>query len=240
MKTWKENSRLPFRATELPKRSLRAVLGAAFLVCAAGGVGCEKTTAGTAIRGGGTVTRPSFDPAEPVPGVETTLPNHIPPFAVTCLPQPAGGGRLTMARVSDPAAPKVMVILPDGWSSPVGTGDTALTLTGPDGMSGAVTIADTGLEPGGAFLKYAVDMRDSRPGVKFTVAAAQFCGYSSQQLTGTFQSPSGTFGFADRITHIWTNTKKYLVAIQLQGPAGAAGFDAAKSTLLQEFAVVIP
>jgi hypothetical protein len=202
-------------------------------------VGCEKTTGGTAIRARAT-TAPSFDPAEPVPGIETTMPNHIPPFAVTCLPPPAGGGRLTMARVSDPAAPKVMVILPDGWSSPVGTGDTALTLTGPDGMSGAVTIADTGLEPGGAFLKYAVDMRDSRPGVKFTVAAAQFCGYSSQQLTGTFQSPSGTFGFADRITHIWTNTKKYLVAIQLQGPAGAAGFDAAKSTLLQEFAVVIP
>ncbi len=95
--------------------------------------------------------------------------------------------------------------------------DTTLTLTGPDGMSGAVTIAETDLDPGGAFLKYAVDMRDSRPGVKFTVAAAQFCGYSSQQLTGTFQSPSGTFGFADRATHIWTNTKKYLVAIQLQG-----------------------
>jgi hypothetical protein len=202
-------------------------------------VGCEKTTGGTAIRARAT-TAPSFDPAEPVPGIETTMPNHIPPFAVTCLPPPAGGGRLTMARVSDPAAPKVMVILPDGWSSPVGTGDTALTLTGPDGMSGAVIIADTGLEPGGTFLKYAVDMRDSRPGVKFTVAAAQFCGYSSQQLTGTFQSPSGTFGFADRVTHIWTNTKKYLVAIQLQGPAGAAGFDAAKSTLLQEFAVVIP
>ena len=78
----------------------------------------------------------------------------------------------------------------------------------------------TSVPPGGAFLKYAVDMRDSRPGVKFTVAAAQFCGCSSQQLTGTFQGPSGTFDFADRLTHIWTNTKKYLVAIQLQGPAG--------------------
>jgi hypothetical protein len=111
MKTWKENSRLPFRATELPKRSLCAVLGTAWLLCAAGGVGCEKTIAGTAIRASGTATRPSFDPAEPVPGVEMTLPNHIPPAAVTCLPPPAGGGRLTMARVSDPAAPKIMVIL---------------------------------------------------------------------------------------------------------------------------------
>lgn len=45
---------------------------------------------------------------------------------------------------------------------------------------------------------------------------------------------------ATRLTRIWINTKKYLVAIQLQGPAGAPGFDAAKSTLMQEFAVVIP
>jgi hypothetical protein len=100
-------------------------------------------------------------------------------------------------------------------------GDRASTLTGPGGMSGAVIIAATDLEPGGAFLKYAVDMRDSRPGVKFTVTAAQFCGHSGQQLAGTFQNPSGTFDFADRLTHIWTNTKKYLVAIQLQGPVGA-------------------
>jgi len=175
-----------------------------------------------------------------VPGVATTLPDHIPPNALACFPSPTGGGRLTMAGVPDRGAPRLTVSLPDGWSLVAGTGDTALTLTGPDGMSGAVTIAETVLEPGGAFLKYAVDMHDSRPGVKFTVAAAQFCGYSSQQLTGTFQGPSGTFDFADRLTHIWTNTKKYLVAIKLQGPAGAAGFDAAKATLMQEFAVVIP
>jgi hypothetical protein len=147
---------------------------------------------------------------------------------------------MTVAGVPDRAAPRLTLSLPDGWTSVAGTGDRALTLTGPDGMSGAVIIAATDLEPGGAFLKYAADMRDSRAGVKFTVAAAQFCGYSSQQLTGTFQAPSGAFDFADRLTHIWTNTKNYLVAIQLQGPAGAAGFDAAKAALMQEFAVVIP
>jgi hypothetical protein len=203
-------------------------------------VGCEKTTAGTVATSRGTVTTPSSDPAEPVPGVVTTLPDHIPPNALACFPSPTGNGRSTGAGVSDRAAPRLTVSLPDGWSSVAGTGDRALTVTGPDGMSGAVIIAATDLEPGGAFLKYAVDMRDSRPGVKFTVAAAQFCGYSSQQLTGTFQGPWGTSDFADRLTHIWTNTKKYLVAIQLQGPAGAAGFGAAKSTLMQEFAVVIP
>jgi len=202
--------------------------------------GCETTTGGTATRAGWTATTPSFDPAEPVPGVETTLPQHIPPAAVTCVPPPTGGGQVSIARVPDTVAPQVTVILPDGWSSVAGTGDRAATLTGPDGMSAAVSIAATALEPGGAFLKYAVDMRDSRPGVKFTVAAAQFCGYSSQRLTGTFQGPSGTFDFADRLTHIWTNTNQYLVAIQLQAPAGAPGFVVAKSTLMGEFAVVIP
>jgi hypothetical protein len=235
MKTWKGNSRLRFRATEL------SLCATAMIFLSAGVlVGFEQITAGTATRAGGTITQASSDPAEPVPGVETTVPSHIPPLAVTCLPRPAAGGHLAMARVSDPVAPKIMVHLPDGWNSVVGTGDTALTFSGPDGVSGTVTIAETALEPGGAFLKYAVDMRDSRPRVKFTAVAAQFCGYSSQQLAGTFQVPSGTFDFADRLTHIWTNTKKYLVAIRLQVPAGAPGFDAAKSVLMQEFAVVIP
>src|SRR5262249_38814480 len=120
MKTWKENSRLPFRATELSARCVCAVLGWACLVVGVV-VGCEKTTAGTVMRASGTATRPSLDPAEPVPGVETTLPDHIPPAAVTCLPPPAGGGQVSMARVSDPVAPQITVILPDGWSWVAGT-----------------------------------------------------------------------------------------------------------------------
>ena len=225
-----------FRATELTS------LCATGVVCLTAGVlaACEQTTAGRVIQAGGTTTTAPSDPAEPVPGVVTTLPDHIPPNALACFGSPKGGGRTTVAGVPDRVAPRLTVSLPDGWTSVAGTGDRALTLTGPDGMSGAVIIAATDLEPGGAFLKYAVDMRDSRAGVKFTVAAAQFCGYSSQQLTGTFQAPSGAFDFADRLTHIWTNTKKYLVAIQVQGPAGAAGFDAAKAALMREFAVVIP
>ncbi len=52
--------------------------------------------------------------------------------------------------------------------------------------------------------------------------------------------PPGTRAFADRITHIWTNTDKYLVATHLEGPADTPGFDAAKTALMQDFAVVIP
>jgi hypothetical protein len=239
MRMWKENSRLRFRATELTRLTR---LGVTSMICLAAGVlaACEQTTAGTVVRASGTTTTTHPDPAEPVPGVVPTLPDHIPPNALACFPTSSVSGRMTAAAVPDRAAPRLTVSLPDRWRSVAGDGDRALTLTGPDGMSGVVTIAATDLEPGGAFLKYAVAMRDSRPGVKFTVAAAQFCGYSSQMLTGTFQGSSGTFDFVDRLTHIWTNTKKYLVTIQLQSPVGAAGFDASKDTLMQQFAVVIP
>jgi hypothetical protein len=206
-------------------------------------VGCEKTTGGTAIRTGGTHSSSSSaeptpaDPAEAIPGVETTLPQHIPPNAVVCFPQPPFSGRLAMASVSDPVAPRVMFHLPDGWNSARASGDLAMTATGPAGMSVRVTITPTELDAGGAFLRYVADLRTAKPGVRVTVAAAQFCGYSSQLLGGT---GPGAVEFADRITHIWTNTKAYLVAIQLEGPAGAPGFGSAKSTLMQQFAVVIP
>ncbi len=214
-----------FRATEL----------AVGLLCLATAVvGCEKTTGGTAVRS--SAPRPS-DPAEPVPGVQVTVPDHVPPNAVTCFPPPPTSGTMARAWVPDPVAPVIVLPLPDGWSSTPGAGDVALTSTGPDGMSVRVTIAPTDLDPGGAFLRYTAGLRTTKPGGKVTVTAAQFCGYSSQLLAGTVP---GAVAFADRITHIWTNTKAYLVAIQLDGPAGAPGFEAAKSTVMQQFAVVIP
>lgn len=223
--------RLPFRATE--------VLALCLLVAPA--VACEKTTAGTVIGGTASSTTSTTrlsDPAEPVPGVETTLPEHIPPNALVCFPPPPASGSMARASVADPAAPVLTVTLPDGWTSVPGTGDVALTSTGPDGMSVLVSITPTDLDPGGAFLRYASDLR-TKPGVKVTVTAAQFCGYSSQLLSGTGGGP-GANDFADRITHVWTNTRAYLVAVHLEGPGKAPGFDAAKSTVMQQFAVIIP
>jgi hypothetical protein len=211
---------LRFRATEL----------AVVLLCLSAGpaVGCQRTTGGTA------TGAPRSDPAEPVPGVETTLPEHIPPNALVCLPPPAGG-RTTVASVPDPAAPRLTIALPEGWNPAAGTGDVALTSTGPGGISEKVSITPTDLDPGGAFLRYAADLRTRNPGVTVSVTPAQFCGYSSQLLSG-----AGAAAFADRVTHIWTNTKSYLAVVHLEGPAGAPGFDAAKSTAMQQFGVVIP
>jgi hypothetical protein len=211
-------------------------------------VGCGKTTGGNAVRASTTSSTTTStmsggprrsDPAEPVPGVETTLPDQVPPNALVCFPSPTGNGRMTTAAVPDPAAPKLTVPMPEGWNSAPGAGDVALTSTGPNGLSVTVTITETVLDPGGAFLRYGADLRSSRPGVQDTVTAAQFCGYSSQLLSGTIGGPAGN-AFADRITHIWTNTKAFLVALHLEGPADAPGFGAAKSTVMQQFAIVIP
>ncbi len=218
-----------FRVTDL-------AVGVTVLLLLGTGVGCERSTGGTAVR----TSEPTLsDPAEPVPDVEITLPEHIPPNAMVCFPPPPATGSMVRASVPDPVAPTITVPLPDGWKSAPGTGGVALTSSGPGGMSVRVTITPTDLEPGGAFLRYVADLRTRWPGVAVTVAPAQFRGYSSQLLSGAVAGPGGV-AFADRITHVWTNTRAFLVAIHLEGPVGAPGFDAAKATTMQQFAVVIP
>jgi hypothetical protein len=224
------------------------VLTAASLVAITVPSGCGRPVAGNAVRAGApahstnpsAARQPATSSGTPVPGIETTLPDHIPPNAFVCFPEPSGIGTGTVAQVGDPAAPRITVAVPDGWNAQPGGGDVALALSGPDGMIGTVTIATTTLDPAAAFADYAAMLRRSKPDLQLNTAGAKFCGYSSQKLTGIFLGPPGTLDFADRITHIWTNTNKYLVTIHLEGPEGAPGFDAAKTALMQDFAVVIP
>lgn len=209
------------------------MLSVAGLICLSA-AGCGRVTGGSA------GSAPASDPAEPVPGIAPTLRDRIPPNAVACVASPIGSGHPAVATVSDPDAPRITINVPDDWSSAAGTGDVALTLAGPDGMSATVTIAATELAPDSAFLRYTAGVGGSMTRQKFSVAGAQFCGYSSQQLAGTLRGPAGGIDFADRITHIWTNIKQYLASIHLEAPAGAAGFSTAKSMLTQDFTVVIP
>ena len=226
------------------------MLAAAGLVAIAVLSGCVRTVDGVAAWTGGSARstttnssatqQPTTSGGKPVPGIEETLPDHIPPNAFVCFPEPTGIGVGTVALVADPAAPRITVTVPDGWTSEPGQGDVALTLSGPDAMTGTVTIAATTLDPVAAFADYAAMLRRSKPDLQVDTGGAKFCGYSSQRLTGTFLGPPGTLDFADRITHIGTNTNKYLVTVHLEGPADTPGFDLAKTALMQDFAVVIP
>jgi hypothetical protein len=224
------------------ERSSRLRWAAAGLLTVAVLSGCARNIDGVAAWTGGSVEsrHPTTSRGTPAPGIETTLPDHIPPNAFLCFPGPAEGGIGTVAQVHDAAAPRITITIPDGWTSEPGQRDLALSLSGPDGMSGTVTIAATKLDPTAAFSEYADTLARSKPDLQVDTVGAKFCGYSSQKLTGTFTGPSGVIVFADRLTHIWTNTNKYLVTIHMEGPEDAPGFVAAKAALMQDFAVVIP
>jgi len=205
------------------------------LVCLLGALtGCQT-------HGGGSGAAPPHpDPAEPVPGIAPTHPDRIPPDDAACVVAPTGDGEPTVATVSDPEAPRITISVPRGWTSAPGAGDTALTASGPDTLSATVTIAATDLTPESAFLRHTATAGGALPRLKFSITGSPFCGYSSQQLTGTLQGPSGGIDFADRVTHIWTNTRQYLVTIHVQAHVGTPGFKEARSSLTQDFAVVIP
>jgi hypothetical protein len=224
------------------ERSSRLRWAAAGLLTVAALSGCARNIDGVAAWTGGSVEsrHPTTSRGTPAPGIETTLPDHIPPNAFLCFPGPAEGGIGTVAQVHDAAAPRITITIPDGWTSEPGQRDLALSLSGPDGMSGTVTIAATKLDPARAFSDYAATLAHSKPDFDVATVGAKFCGYSSQKLAGTFSGPSGPVEFADRLTHIWTNTGQYLIAVDMEGPVDGPGFGAAKTALMQEFAVVIP
>jgi hypothetical protein len=174
------------------------------------------------------------------PGIVPTTRTPVPADAVTCpaAPPPPVG---VVASVPDPAAPKITVALPSGWSTTKGAGDVGARLTGPDGITATVTIAQTTLDPAEAFRKYADDAMAASSVSSVSVLPADLCGYSGQKLLGAWSdSPQQAVEFGDRVAHIWTNADNYLVAVHVQGPAGTPGFEPMTSPLMADFAVVIP
>ncbi|MCV7227437.1 hypothetical protein H7J73_15490 [Mycolicibacterium komossense] len=135
----------------------------------------------------------------------------------------------------------MVVAVPAGFLPSSGEGDIAATMPGPDRMSATVTIAATDLEPEAAFKKYADSITRNKEYSSLSVLPGDLCGYSGQRLMGSVaDKPGQAVEFRDRIAHIWTNTKNYLVAIHLQGPGDTAGFDAAESQLMANFGIRIP
>jgi hypothetical protein len=180
----------------------------------------------------------SAEPALPAMGVTPTLREAIPANALVCAPtQPHGAA--TPVQVSDPAAPRIVVALPAGWNAtphPAGA-----TLTGPDGSSGVVEITHTDLDPTAAFEKYADDIAALAPISSISVLPDENCGYSGQRLMGIVSGgPQGSQTFEDRVAHVWTNTKDYLVAIHVGAPGKTPSFDVATPVLLADFPITIP
>lgn len=177
--------------------------------------------------------------AEPAPGILPTQRNPLPANTVTCTPE-AKPTVSVAASVADPAAPRVTVGVPDGWSFTAGAGDMAVTMQGPAGMTAAVSIAPTALDPDAAFREYTDGVMERSAMTTVSIQPAQLCGYSGQALTGTWSDgPDDAVEFVDRIVHVWTNDDDFLLVIHVEGPAGE--FDAAAaSTITDAVEVTIP
>jgi len=223
------------------------VLAVAVVTVAVTG-GCTETSVGHPVAGPTssqraaamtTITSPTTTEAEmPTMGVTTTLPDTVPPNALVCLPTATPGAPAT-AKTDDPAAPRIVVAMPGGWTAaPSGDG---LTLTGPGGMTGAVTVTKTALDPAAAFEKYTDDVSDQAPISSVSVLPAEFCGYSGQRLKGMLSGgPAGKQVYEDRIVHVWTNDGDYLIAVHVAAAEASPAFDAAAETLTADFPITLP
>lgn len=222
---------------------------AAGLCAAALAVGCTRVVDGAAQapespQAAASTSAPAGPTgAPPTMGVVSTLPDTVPPNALVCLQLPRNGGGVSIAAVvGDPAAPRIVLSAPSGWAATPDPRDaTAIALTGPDGLTGRITIARTDLPPAEAFERYSNQQLARAPIGSVSLLPADFCGYSGQRIIGSWSGgPDGDVVYEDRVNHIWTNTGSYLVAIHVQAPKGAPGFDAAKEQLLQDYSITIP
>ena len=215
--------------------------------------GCDRDSAGSPVRGESSVSTSATSattttsasstqtdtPESSEPGVLETSRTQIAPNATVCPQSPSGP--TTTAAVADPAAPKITVAVPDGWTASPGAGDVAARLAGPDEMQAEIRISATPLDPAAAFSRYSDDLMAKYPISTLSLLPADLCGFSGQKLMGTWaDDPDEQIQYQDRIAHIWTNSKSYLVAIHVEAPSGATGFDAAADELTGDFGVVIP
>jgi hypothetical protein len=178
-------------------------------------------------------------------GVVETTRTPVERKARTCDPPApgteAGTQRVSFVQGASAGTPIVEIVAPDTWKFAVEQGSPVMAGTGPDGITGSLTVAPTDLGPAEAFDKYADDIAKKAPISAINLRPAELCGYSGQMLFGTLSGgPDEPVDFSDRIAHIWTNNATYLVAIHMQAPKGAPGFEDAKRVLTGDFGVVIP
>jgi hypothetical protein len=184
------------------------------------------------------IPTPEADLTEP--GVLPTTRASVPAGSVTCEPpEPPQQG--VTATVSNPAAPKITVALPPGWTSERGEGDVGAKLIGPEGIWATVTIAKTTLDPAAAFKQYADEAMAASAISSVSVLPAELCGYSGQKLLGSWaDTPGQAVEFGDRVAHIWTNSGDYLIVVHVQGPADSADFDPFTSPMMNDFTIEVP
>jgi hypothetical protein len=178
MKTWKKSWRWPFRVIESSPNRVRVALRATCLTVIAALPGLRQDHR----RGAGLDRRAGdVDRAAVHRGQHThRFPGSRPRWRTICRPTHSHAFRSPPGSASAPSLR--FSIRPRTEGSP-------------------------SHDPTAAFADYAATLTRRKPDLHVDTTGAPFCGYSSQKLTGTYLGPPGTLDFADRITHIWTNTE---------------------------------
>jgi hypothetical protein len=204
------------------------------------GVPVAATTVGTAAKPLPGSEPPSGAGDQAPPGVVPTNQVAVPVDTVTCA-APGKPGTVVTAAVSDPTAPRITLAVPPGWNSSPGTGDVGAHMDGPEGMSATVTIVPSGLDAAAAFRDYTDRVMSQSPVSSVSILPGELCDYSGQKLMGAWSdTPQNSVQFVDRIVHVWTNTKNYLVSVHVQAPTGVGELDAAGKLLTEDFEVRLP
>lgn len=234
-------------------------LGCAVVLIGLATVACSRTDGGSAVRAGDTPTplstTSSSDTSTPTstsrampsteipdssqPGVAETTKHPVAPNSVVCAAP--SSGQTADAVTADPAAPRITIALPPGWTSQPGSGDVGARLSGPNGMVGDVRIAPASSDPAASFTHYADDVMAKYPISSLSALPAELCGYSGQKLMGNWaDNPDRSIQYNDRIVHIWTNGQDYLVSVHVEALSGTPGFNDAASVLTGDFGVSVP
>lgn len=181
---------------------------------------------------------PTDAPGLPAPGIAPTT--DAPPGAGPLCAPTARPPVSFVAKVADPQAPTATVAVPDGWSMSAGSGDVGARLQGPSGMQAIVSIAPTDADPEEAFRDYADELTEGMSITTVSLLPAQMCGLSGQKLLGILSDGTDTVQYQDRIVHVPTIERDYLVAVHVTAPSDTPGFDDAASVLTEDFEIVLP
>ncbi|MCK0173686.1 hypothetical protein [Mycolicibacterium sp. F2034L] len=210
---------------------------------ATGTTSAAETTSAPATTGAAPATS-SASPSSGMPdfGVVETTRRPLEPATWTCPePAPPAGGSVAFLAPSALDAPEIAIALPAAWTSEPAPDGSALTLTGPDGTTGVLTVTPTDLGPAEAFETYSDDRTAGAPISSVSVLPAELCGYSGQKMLGMLSGGAGpAVEYRDRIAHVWTGGPSYLVAIRVEGPQGGEAVSAAADVILSDFGIRTP
>ena len=225
----------------MPRRLAVVVLLAVLAVLAASA--CTRSSDGVPVAAPGAqqstgTTTATTGRDEPAPGVVPTPEPRVGPEPL-CAPTTLPPVR-TVALVADPDAPTATVAVPDGWSMSGGNGDVGAELNGPAGMRAVVTIAATDADAETAFREYADQLTADSSITTLSVLPGELCGLSGQTLLGILSDGTQTVQYRDRIVHVPTGERDYLIAVHVTAPSDAPGFDEPAALLTDDFEIGLP